>query len=308
MKRNPFQCSLFRVPHTNFLWLCGIVGLCGISATSPIGAQTTPGTIQRISVVRSGCEADCPTYTVHLDPDGTVTYDGQGFVKTFGQHRWRIPEIDAKRIFAAAASSDLMPPDQSKLVTGKGKCTAEDGQPSSPLVHVGLTVQDPSGAAHNSFPAATCYSENVAQLARMVDEATHSAVYATGHDPQIESEILAVLNAQVEAWNRGDLEGYMRGYWNSPNLTFFSGAHETSGWSQTLDRYRKAYKSSGKEMGSLTFSNPRVELFSTDSAFVRGEWALKMSDGKSPHGLFTLIFRKMPDGWRIIHDHTSAAD
>jgi ketosteroid isomerase-like protein len=117
-----------------------------------------------------------------------------------------------------------------------------------------------------------------------------------------------VLHIQQDAWNRHDLEGFMAGYWNSPDLTFFSGAKENASWQATMDRYRAAYQGSGHEMGKLDFTSLRVEMLGTDAAFVRGEWHLTMSDGKTPHGLFTLIFRKFPQGWKIVHDHTSAAE
>ena len=74
----------------------------------------------------------------------------------------------------------------------------------------------------------------------------------------------------------------------------------------TLDRYIATYSSPGHELGKLEFSNLRIEPLSEDAAFVRGSWLLTMPDGKTPHGLFTLIFRKFPDGWKIVHDHTSA--
>jgi beta-aspartyl-peptidase (threonine type) len=115
-----------------------------------------------------------------------------------------------------------------------------------------------------------------------------------------------VLRSQQDAWNRRDLEAFMAGYWNSPNLTFFSGAQRTSGWQGALDRYRKNYQEQGKEMGKLEFSDLQIEPLSDGAAFVRGAWHLTMSDGKTPHGLFTLIFRKFPDGWKIVHDHTAA--
>jgi ketosteroid isomerase-like protein len=117
-----------------------------------------------------------------------------------------------------------------------------------------------------------------------------------------------VLRAQQEAWNHHDLNGFMAGYWNSPELTFFSGAKETSGWQATLDRYRSTYNSPGHEMGKLEFSGLRIEMLGPEAAFVRGEWHLTMPDGKSPHGLFTLVFHKFPEGWKIVHDHTSAAE
>jgi beta-aspartyl-peptidase (threonine type) len=75
-----------------------------------------------------------------------------------------------------------------------------------------------------------------------------------------------------------------------------------------MDRYRATYASPGHEMGKLEFSGLRVEVLGADAAFVRGTWLLTMSDGKTPHGLFTLVFRKFPEGWKIVHDHTSAAE
>jgi ketosteroid isomerase-like protein len=117
--------------------------------------------------------------------------------------------------------------------------------------------------------------------------------------------IRRVLEQQQAAWNRQDLEGFMVGYWNSPELTFFSGAHESNGWQAALDRYKKNYQGAGHEMGKLEFANLRIEMLGQESAFVRGEFHLTMSDGKTPHGLFTLIFRKFPDGWKIVHDHSA---
>lgn len=117
-----------------------------------------------------------------------------------------------------------------------------------------------------------------------------------------------VLQQQQDAWNRHDLEGFMAGYWNSPELTFFSGANSMAGWQATIERYRKTYQSQGPEMGKLEFSDLKIEPLGKDAAFVRGAWRLTLSDGKTPHGLFTLIFRKFPEGWKIVHDHTSAAE
>ena len=117
-----------------------------------------------------------------------------------------------------------------------------------------------------------------------------------------------VLHAQQDAWNHHDLEGFLAGYWKSPELTFFSGVKETSGWQATLDRYRSTYNSPGHEMGKLEFSALRTEMLGPEAAFVRGEWHLTMPDGKTPHGLFTLVFHKFPEGWKIMHDHTSAAE
>jgi beta-aspartyl-peptidase (threonine type) len=117
--------------------------------------------------------------------------------------------------------------------------------------------------------------------------------------------IRKVIEEQQAAWNRQDLEGFMGGYWNSPELTFFSGAHESKGWQAALDRYKKNYHGAGHEMGKLEFANLRIEMLGPEAAFVRGEFHLTMSDGKTPHGLFTLVFRKFPEGWKIVHDHSA---
>jgi ketosteroid isomerase-like protein len=114
-----------------------------------------------------------------------------------------------------------------------------------------------------------------------------------------------VLDTQVAAWNKGDLKGFMAGYWKSEKLTFFSGDKIELGWQATYDRYQKRYQAEGREMGKLAFSDLDIEMLGTDTAWVRGRWKLVTSKD-SPSGLFTLLFKKFPDGWRIVHDHTSA--
>jgi ketosteroid isomerase-like protein len=123
--------------------------------------------------------------------------------------------------------------------------------------------------------------------------------------PLSTEDVHQVIVQQQNAWNRGDLEAFMSGYWNSPELTFFSGAHESKGWQAAIDRYKKSYQGAGHEMGKLEFTNLRIEMLGSDAAFVRGEFHLTMSDGKTPHGLFTLIFKKFPEGWKIVHDHSA---
>src|ERR1700682_1781601 len=123
--------------------------------------------------------------------------------------------------------------------------------------------------------------------------------------PQPEEDIRHVLADQVEAWNQGNLESFMNGYWHSPELTFFSGATITQGWEPTLERYQQRYKGQGKEMGKLEFQDLKIDMLSPKAAVVTGKWELTMSDGKKPGGLFTLIVKRMPAGWRIVHDHTS---
>ena len=123
-----------------------------------------------------------------------------------------------------------------------------------------------------------------------------------------QTAIRKVLDKQVKAWNRQDLESFMQGYWDSPQLTFFSGVKVYRGWESALERYRKAYQSEGRQMGKLEFSDLQIETLSPTAALVRGAFRLAMPDGKHPHGIFTLVFRKFPQGWRIIHDHTCGAE
>src|SRR5262245_41140083 len=119
-----------------------------------------------------------------------------------------------------------------------------------------------------------------------------------------EQAVRKLLDDQAQAWNRRDLEGFMAGYWKSPDLTFSSGSEQTRGWQATLERFRKRYQGEGKEMGKLTFSDIHVYPLGPDSAYVRGKFQLERSKDK-PAGLFTLIVRRLPEGWRIVHDHTS---
>ena len=120
--------------------------------------------------------------------------------------------------------------------------------------------------------------------------------------------VRALLDAQVVAWNRGDLESFLAGYWRSPELVFCSGATVSKGWDATLERYRKRYQAEGREMGTLRFESLEIQPLGPDAAFARGEYWLRMSDGQQPHGRFTLVLRRLSGAWRIVHDHTSAAE
>lgn len=120
------------------------------------------------------------------------------------------------------------------------------------------------------------------------------------------SAVRAVLAAQVEAWNRGDLSGYMAGYWKSPDLVFFSNGTETRGWQPTLDRYRARYQGEGKQMGTLDFPGLDILPLTPDAALARGQWRLTMANGTILTGRTSVVFRRLPEGWRIVHDHSSA--
>jgi ketosteroid isomerase-like protein len=118
-----------------------------------------------------------------------------------------------------------------------------------------------------------------------------------------ESDILKVMDDQAAAWNRGNIEGFMQGYWKSEDLVFVSGDKITRGWQQTLDNYKRAYGGAGA-MGALKFTDVTVNVISKDAAVVLGSWSLTREKDQ-PKGKFTLVFRKFREGWRNVHDHTS---
>ena len=124
-------------------------------------------------------------------------------------------------------------------------------------------------------------------------------------ESRISSAVRAVLTAQSQAWNRGDLEGYMDGYARSPDTVFVSGDSVARGWQTVLDRYRKKYDSRDK-MGTLTFSDLEITPLGNDAALALGRWHLQRATDE-PHGRFSLILRRTKHGWKIVHDHSSAA-
>jgi ketosteroid isomerase-like protein len=119
------------------------------------------------------------------------------------------------------------------------------------------------------------------------------------------AQIRSVLQAQQVAWNRGDIDAFMNGYARSASTVFISEDTVRRGWQTVRDRYRKKYSNRAK-MGTLTFSDLEITLLSSDSAVASGRWKLKRANDQ-PHGRFTLILKRLPEGWRIVHDHTSAA-
>ena len=119
---------------------------------------------------------------------------------------------------------------------------------------------------------------------------------------KIADDIRAVMNKQAADWNRGDIDAFMQGYWNSEKLVFV-GSKVTRGWQPTLDNYKKSYPNK-EAMGVLTFSDLEISVLSNDAAVVLGSWSLQRAKD-NPNGKFTLIFRKFKEGWRIVHDHTT---
>ena len=129
------------------------------------------------------------------------------------------------------------------------------------------------------------------------------ALFAPRAPAAAPGSIRAVLEAQAAAWNRGDVDGFMAGYARSPKTTFVSGNEVRRGWQTVHDRYAKKYNSREK-MGTLTFSGLTITPLCDEAAMVLGSWSLRRNADR-PHGKFTLLFRRLPEGWRIVMDHTS---
>ena len=117
--------------------------------------------------------------------------------------------------------------------------------------------------------------------------------------------ITRVLEAQQKAWNRGNVDAFLEGYWHSPELTFAGSGGITQGWDGVLARYKKNYPDRAA-MGHLDFSNLKTRFLGKDAALVLGQWHLSRAQGDIG-GVFSLVWQRLPEGWRIIHDHTSAA-
>ena len=116
--------------------------------------------------------------------------------------------------------------------------------------------------------------------------------------------ISAVLNAQQAAWNRGDVDAFLVGYWRSPELTFSGSNGVARGWEGILARYKKNYPDKAA-MGQLDFSELEFRFLGPDAALVLGRWHLKREKDELG-GVFSLVWQRFPDGWKIVHDHTSA--
>jgi ketosteroid isomerase-like protein len=119
------------------------------------------------------------------------------------------------------------------------------------------------------------------------------------------SEVRKVLNDQVDAWNAGSVEGYMKGYWNSDSTAFVSGGTLTKGYNEVLARYKKSYDTRAK-MGRLEFEGLLLRQPSPTLIIATGVWKLHRTND-SPWGRFTLLIEKKSEGWRIVYDHTSSA-
>jgi uncharacterized protein (TIGR02246 family) len=132
------------------------------------------------------------------------------------------------------------------------------------------------------------------------------AAAARRFEPADRAAITAVLDAQVGAWNRGDLAAYMEGYAKTDALVFTSGGKVRRGWQTAFDHYQARYGQDPSAMGKLVFEVDTIQPIGADGAVVLGTWILTASphDGR---GVFSVVLERRPEGWRIIHDHTSLA-
>lgn len=125
------------------------------------------------------------------------------------------------------------------------------------------------------------------------------------YDDAEQQQITKLLVKQVYCWNREDIDGFMKTYWKSDDLTFSSGGKTIRGWQATLDRYKKSYPAGA--MGKLHFEGLEVELLSSEVALVLGHWHLD-NQGQKKEGNFSLVLKKIDGGWKIVHDHSSSLD
>jgi len=115
--------------------------------------------------------------------------------------------------------------------------------------------------------------------------------------------ILKVMHDQELAWNKGDINGFMQGYWKSDSLLFVGKTAPAYGWQTTLEHYKKTYPDKAA-MGQLIFTILQVKVLDATNAFLFGGWQLKRAKD-TPGGYYTLWFRKIKGEWKIVCDHTS---
>jgi L-asparaginase / beta-aspartyl-peptidase len=150
-----------------------------------------------------------------------------------------------------------------------------------------LSLLAPSGAAQTVATQAT--SNRV--LSRALDKA----------------KITDVLTAQQAAWNQGDVDAFLVGYWQSPELTFSGSGGIARGFAGVRERYQKNYPDRAT-MGELAFSDLEFRFLGPDAALVLGHWHLKRESKGDVGGVFSLVWQRFREGWKIVHDHTSSVD
>jgi ketosteroid isomerase-like protein len=145
-------------------------------------------------------------------------------------------------------------------------------------------------------------AEVVAIVALMIAGCATTAQFA----PADRTAITAVLDSQRTAWNRGDLAAYMDGYARTPALVFTSGGNIRHGWQEAFDHYQARYGVDHSGMGTLAFTILSIDPVGADGAIVLGKWNLTGTE-QAGGGVFSVVFERRPEGWRIVHDHTSTS-
>lgn len=154
-------------------------------------------------------------------------------------------------------------------------------------------------------PGSVLFSAALLAACAPAGDTQHPAATAEFTDADHDA-VLAVLEAQKTAWNAGDLEGYMAGYEKSQALVFTSGGNIRHGWQATHDKYQAKYGGSTSSMGHLEFEIDELRALGSDAAVVLGHWYLSETP-QAGSGVFSVILLRTRDGWRVVHDHTSAS-
>ncbi len=129
---------------------------------------------------------------------------------------------------------------------------------------------------------------------------------ASGDSGAATFDLQDILNEQVDAWNRGDLEGFMDYYWRSQDMEFISGTTIHRGWQATMERYKRKYPTK-EAMGRLDFDDLRVTAMDKAEAEATGRWRVR-AGRKTSRGGFELKFRRIERRWLIVRDHTTSDD
>ncbi|HOZ14715.1 MAG TPA: hypothetical protein PLH91_12220 [Tenuifilaceae bacterium] len=133
--------------------------------------------------------------------------------------------------------------------------------------------------------------------------ATLTLCCSTSNFEQDRKEIMAVMDLQAQCWSRGDIDGFMDGYWKSDSLRFLGRRGLTKGWQTTLDNYKKAYPDKSA-MGKLVFNYISFEPMNEKQMFVVGKWTLER-EKDTLGGYYSLLWQKFDSEWRVIFDHTN---
>ena len=174
-----------------------------------------------------------------------------------------------------------------------------------PIVSIASTEDDAAPVPETSSSTLTIPDETDVSPRPRGRRFTNRPVSSDLGRPRTRPEIIiATLAAQAAAWNEGDIDAYMEGYWRNPDLRFVSGTEVTTGWLSTLRRYKKRY-GTGSDLGYLAFSDLEVEMVADDVAIVVGRFHLDRA-GAIGSGVFTLVMKQFEGAWRIVHDHTVA--